>query len=241
MLILLKGDFMPISTILSLPKTVFNSKATPILSGTGVITGVALGALGPVLFFFAGVNVLPMALLAGGGGGLALLSLTTAGTWTVAKIIQHARKPAGPFSKLTADELDEIRYDNGDTLLIHIVRSGRADELEELLKLGANPMLKDDKGNTPLHYACIMGDLQKVQLLITHAGLIAINAKNNFNETPLHAAAWALNNTQDAETIKAIIAIIHLLRRLDADLTVQNRDGQTPRQLVQDHHKQLFE
>ncbi len=233
--------------ILSLPKTVFNSKATPILSGTGVIAGIGIGALGPVLFFFAGVNVVPMALLAGGGGALALTSLATAGAWTTMKIVRHIKKGIGNEKQIRSflstnpniQQIDNFKYSNGDTLLIKAIACGSTDLVDELLMAGANPDIANKLGVTPLQVACLFGNLEIVKRL-TEANA-NVNAVDSTKCTALHGAALRLAHFDTDEEIESAKAIIAYLIEMGADINAQNDDGQTPADMVEEQeYKDLF-
>ena len=51
---------------------------------------------------------------------------------------------------------------------------------------------KDDEGKTPLHLACMLGNLAMVQRLMQRADCM-VNAQDNSGNTPLHVACNSLN------------------------------------------------
>lgn len=73
-----------------------------------------------------------------------------------------------------------------------------------MLEAGANVSAKDEKGNTPLHYACDTGSLAIGKLLVAKG--VDVMAANSKGDTPLHRAverkqevmcAWLVNNGAD--------------------------------------------
>ncbi|XP_072274646.1 BRCA1-associated RING domain protein 1 [Pyxicephalus adspersus] len=75
----------------------------------------------------------------------------------------------------------------GETLLHVAAIKGDLMGVEELLKNGANPNVKDNAGWTPLHEACNHGHSDVVRLLIQYQALV--NTAGYQNDTPLHDAS----------------------------------------------------
>ncbi|NXC38965.1 BARD1 protein, partial [Penelope pileata] len=75
----------------------------------------------------------------------------------------------------------------GETLLHIASIKGDLAAVEELLKNGADPNVKDNAGWTPLHEACNHGHREVVELLLQHKALV--NTAGYQNDTPLHDAA----------------------------------------------------
>ncbi|XP_005486936.3 BRCA1-associated RING domain protein 1 [Zonotrichia albicollis] len=75
----------------------------------------------------------------------------------------------------------------GETLLHVASIKGDLAAVEELLKNGADPNVKDNAGWTPLHEACNHGHSEVVQLLLRHRALV--NTTGYQNDSPLHDAA----------------------------------------------------
>ncbi|KAM9305633.1 BRCA1-associated RING domain protein 1 [Gastrophryne carolinensis] len=75
----------------------------------------------------------------------------------------------------------------GETLLHIASIKGDIEGVEELLKNGANPNVKDNAGWTPLHEACNHGHTNVVELLLQYQALV--NTTGYQNDTPLHDAA----------------------------------------------------
>ena len=59
--------------------------------------------------------------------------------------------------------------------------------VDYLISNGANTNVKDEYGNTPLHYASLYGKSKVVKYLINKGA--DINKKNNKGNTPLHYAS----------------------------------------------------
>ncbi|NXP83602.1 BARD1 protein, partial [Passerina amoena] len=75
----------------------------------------------------------------------------------------------------------------GETLLHVASIKGDLAAVEELLKNGADPNVKDNAGWTPLHEACNHGHGEVVELLLRHRALV--NTTGYQNDSPLHDAA----------------------------------------------------
>ncbi|NXT12024.1 BARD1 protein, partial [Prunella fulvescens] len=75
----------------------------------------------------------------------------------------------------------------GETLLHVASIKGDLAAVEQLLKNGADPNVKDHAGWTPLHEACNHGHREVVELLLQHRALV--NTAGYQNDSPLHDAA----------------------------------------------------
>ncbi|NXY24645.1 BARD1 protein, partial [Atrichornis clamosus] len=75
----------------------------------------------------------------------------------------------------------------GETLLHLASIKGDLVAVEQLLKNGADPNVKDNAGWTPLHEACNHGHGAVVELLLQHRALV--NTTGYQNDSPLHDAA----------------------------------------------------
>ncbi|NXF71265.1 BARD1 protein, partial [Sclerurus mexicanus] len=75
----------------------------------------------------------------------------------------------------------------GETLLHVASIKGDLAAVEQLLKNGADPNVKDNAGWTPLHEACNHGHTAVVELLLRHRALV--NTAGYQNDSPLHDAA----------------------------------------------------
>ncbi|XP_026708886.1 BRCA1-associated RING domain protein 1 isoform X1 [Athene cunicularia] len=74
----------------------------------------------------------------------------------------------------------------GETLLHVASIKGDLAAVEQLLKNGADPNVKDNAGWTPLHEACNHGHKEVVELLLQHKALV--NTTGYQNDSPLHDA-----------------------------------------------------
>ncbi|NWR51398.1 BARD1 protein, partial [Regulus satrapa] len=75
----------------------------------------------------------------------------------------------------------------GETLLHVASIKGDLAAVEQLLKNGADPNVKDNAGWTPLHEACNHGHREVAELLLRHGALL--NTTGYQNDSPLHDAA----------------------------------------------------
>jgi len=107
------------------------------------------------------------------------------------------------------DNLNEIRDYNGRTLLHWTVSLNLKEETLILLQNGADPNVKDDDGQTPLH---IVSNPEIAQLLIKYGA--DINARDNKNRTPLHY-------TKDP-------SVARLLLERGTDPNAVDNEGSTP-------------
>ncbi|OTA70033.1 ankyrin, partial [Hypoxylon sp. EC38] len=116
----------------------------------------------------------------------------------------------------------------------------RKQEWKNLLKC------KNDDGQTPLHIAVFARSVEGVKWLCeelkAHGESLAINIKDNKDQTPLHTLA-ALNvkgsgRSQRGETMT--IARV-LAESGHADLTLKDKDGLTPLKLAKNHEKTALE
>lgn len=94
---------------------------------------------------------------------------------------------------------------------------GKVEKVADLLKGGANPDHKDKQGRTALHYACELGNIKIVELLLNNQPPAGINIQDSVLETPLHIASAEGHGKVVAELLK---------RRANTD--IQNSFGATP-------------
>jgi len=107
--------------------------------------------------------------------------------------------------------------------------SDHRDAAEMLLKRGANPRLKDNRGRTSLHHSAMRGNAEMItQLLKKKHG---INEKDSFGWTPLHYAVVSGN-----------ARVVKMLLDARADPTIKNGGGMTAKeQAVKNGHQDLVE
>lgn len=100
---------------------------------------------------------------------------------------------------------------------------GGRDAVAALISKGADVNAKDDKGQTPLHWAAQDGDTVAVADLLIAKGA-NVNAKDNRGKTPLHAGVMKVNNRQYVTQT----GVIELLLSRGADVNARDNDGDTP-------------
>lgn len=77
--------------------------------------------------------------------------------------------------------------------LVDVSLKGNTAILKELLKNGANPNCKNEKGNTPLHYGCFTSCVEIVEELLKHGA--NVNVKNKLKKSPLLCInIWSQSN-----------------------------------------------
>jgi ankyrin repeat protein len=132
--------------------------------------------------------------------------------------------------------------------LLKAALEGNVEKVEELLSKGADPNVKDEDGNTPLHLAIKANHLQIARLLVERGA--DVNARNKRGKTPLHIAAERSNeeavallvekgadvNAKDESMLTPLhvavdqgsLAIAQLLLEKGADVNARNLWGKTP-------------
>ncbi|NWI07009.1 BARD1 protein, partial [Tichodroma muraria] len=103
----------------------------------------------------------------------------------------------------------------GETLLHVASIKGDLAAVEQLLKNGADPNVKDNAGWTPLHEACNHGHREVVELLLQHRALV--NTTGYQNDSALHDAAR-----------NGHVAIVELLLLHGASRDAVNKFGLRP-------------
>jgi ankyrin repeat protein len=119
----------------------------------------------------------------------------------------------------------------GSKAPLHLVRDGNLAKL--LLDAGANFRLRDELGNTPLHYACARNYEGVTKLLIERGAKYGHEVENHENRTPQDCAIGASReyivrlirrkNVQRAERLKA---------QTQADSSMKDVEGKSVAQLV---------
>ncbi|KAH9044886.1 ankyrin repeat-containing domain protein, partial [Lactarius hengduanensis] len=64
---------------------------------------------------------------------------------------------------------------------------GQCDAVQLLLCHNADPLIRDNEGNTPLHHSVAIGDFGSARSLLERN--VEVNAQNDEGSTPLHQAA----------------------------------------------------
>ncbi|NXO79109.1 BARD1 protein, partial [Sitta europaea] len=109
-------------------------------------------------------------------------------TPSTSKTSSQVASPLSPsVLKSTGGKTIARRNYKGETLLHIASIKGDLAAVEQLLKNGADPNVKDNAGWTPLHEACNHGHSEVVELLLQHRALV--NTTGYQNDSPLHDAA----------------------------------------------------
>lgn len=113
-------------------------------------------------------------------------------------------------NKRITNDVDERDFE-GIAALHMAARCGREDAVSILVECGADFNIRDDQGETPLHFA----STGKVAKILLESGA-DIEAKNNNGQTPLHLAASRIRDEQ-----------ISVLIEFGADVGVCDNYGRT--------------
>eukprot|EP00027_Filamoeba_sp_ATCC50430_P008172 CAMPEP_0168554264 /NCGR_PEP_ID=MMETSP0413-20121227/7684_1 /TAXON_ID=136452 /ORGANISM="Filamoeba nolandi, Strain NC-AS-23-1" /LENGTH=943 /DNA_ID=CAMNT_0008584987 /DNA_START=182 /DNA_END=3013 /DNA_ORIENTATION=+ len=118
-----------------------------------------------------------------------------------------------------------LKDESGNSVLHMACLLAQLDLVLFLIRKGAKVNEPNNKGCTPLHYACSKGSMLHVRCAeICLMNGAKVNSKNHQNETPLHyAICYARHGNRGGN-----IALIHLLCRWRADTQVRDVFGRTP-------------
>ena len=115
----------------------------------------------------------------------------------VRKVLTNLNEAAKASNKKNIQELVNFGKDINEKLsifsfapihkIIESKKNNKHEVLKEMLLLGSDPNIKDSNGWTALHYACQIGDIESVKILIDSKA--NVNAFSNNRRTPLHLAA----------------------------------------------------
>ena len=117
------------------------------------------------------------------------------------------------LSRPSINALDNLGY----TPINRALEYGYMNIAKLLIEKGANVNIKNNFGNSPLHFTANKNDEEMVQLLIKCIDKTSINGQDNQGNTPLHNA---LEN--------GYIKIAKLLIREGADINIKNNSGNSP-------------
>ncbi|XP_075215894.1 osteoclast-stimulating factor 1-like [Lycorma delicatula] len=109
-----------------------------------------------------------------------------------------------------------------DTPLHEAARRGNLMFLQQCLQQGVSPTGLDAVGNIPLYWACLGGHVDCVKELLAISSL-PVNSQNKVGETALHAACS-----------RGHYEVVSLLLQRGSDVTVMNKDKETPAMLAMD-------
>ena len=108
------------------------------------------------------------------------------------KAMEYLNKPGAPV-------LNTRDRTTGETALHISVKQHQDSWVGFLLNKGANPDIRDNDGNTPLHYAALFGDITAMNYLV---GMNAkVNQPNSRGETPLILAV----HRRDPSLVRALM------------------------------------
>ena len=117
---------------------------------------------------------------------------------------------------LTSDEL--LQQELNSELLFAVINND-IEVVKRLINDEANVNIRDNFGNTLLHYA----KNTTVIRTLKEAG-VDVNTKNKFGNTPLHSNSQGHIYSIENEKIKKVLALIEA----GAEVNVKNDDGKTP-------------
>ena len=98
-----------------------------------------------------------------------------------------------------------------------------------LLDLGADPTMVDNEGNSSLHYAVGIHQIEGLGLVLLErllAGGADANLKNKKGQTPLHQCLPG--SRSDRHSMKDDLKVMDMLLAAGADLEIMDENGQTP-------------
>ena len=133
----------------------------------------------------------------GEGGGTAVEKATAGKHIAIAEYLMEKGAAITPFalirmieaggdsSAMALNRLNDPR--TAQSALTGVLRMGKWNAAERLLKLGADARQRDRSGNTPIHWAAGWGKIVAMRFLLRHGA--GINAVNRFGKTPLDNAA----------------------------------------------------
>lgn len=108
--------------------------------------------------------------------------------------------------------LSSLSFGHNFDEFLNAIKTGNIQLIENIINSGFDINQKDDKGNTPLHYAARDKSKEAIRILVEHGA--NIDAVNKLKCTPLHFAI--LNNN---------IVEAKLLLAIGADLNMVDIDG----------------
>ena len=97
-------------------------------------------------------------------------------------------------SSTTAKRRSWPENEKGETALHRAARRGITQEVESLLKDGADGTARNKENDTPIHIACRGGHRQIVKLLLKHIGPQNIGIRGRNEDSLLHAASEGGND-----------------------------------------------
>ncbi len=106
--------------------------------------------------------------------------------------------------------------------LIDAIDAGNSKKVRAFLEAGANPNLRTDRSQTPLHFAAARGDVISAKLLLRYGA--NTNVQSTSGDTPLHSAVRAAFYGSGSDRPD----MVRLLLKNGADPNLRDDAGETP-------------
>ena len=116
--------------------------------------------------------------------------------------------------------IQNIRSPLGSSVLHYAVLGQNAEALHSLLQQTDQISISNDLNETPLHWACRLGDSFIVSLLLIHGA--DVDYPDLENNTPMH---WAAEEGHEN--------VLRILKKAGADPNFRNNENQTPKELLE--------
>ncbi|MBC6415998.1 MAG: ankyrin repeat domain-containing protein [Bdellovibrionales bacterium] len=113
---------------------------------------------------------------------------------------------------------NDFRDNKGNPSFFFAVEAKDVERIENLIALGFDVNERDDRGQTPLHYASRYGILNKVVKALLKAGA-EVNATDKNGYTPLHITS--LYGSDNLDVMKTLL-------EAKAEVNVKDNKGNTP-------------
>jgi serine/threonine-protein phosphatase 6 regulatory ankyrin repeat subunit B len=122
---------------------------------------------------------------------------------------------------LEASALPDIQTSCGiaETTIASAIRRRTDGPLRLLLQFGADPNRRDQRGQTPAHYAARYGNLATLSALVPFSSLSVVDG---LGETVLHHAINPKNERSDGEVVRLLLSTRQI------DIEARDVDGWTP-------------
>ncbi|NGX59353.1 MAG: Photosystem I assembly protein Ycf3 [Chlamydiae bacterium] len=101
------------------------------------------------------------------------------------KVLEACKKKEWTKIEACKRSLATLRNQSGQTIFLYAVSLGKTKLIQTLIEKGIASGSKDREGNTALHLAAVIGDVELFRKLLNY---ISIVERNNQGQTPLHKA-----------------------------------------------------
>lgn len=118
------------------------------------------------------------------------------------------------IKNFSSEQMDRYRSEKDDPLLSIVIQSGKINELKELLKRGLNVNVQGNRKLTPLHYAILLGDESKIEVLVekgAYSNIKAIKSCGHYT-----ALDFAAQFNPIAERQKQYLNLLDELRKYES-------------------------